>query len=90
MEPNQPIELFVIGTIAGICGSQVSEITLATHVSELALDSLRMTALAAHIESAHECRFGTDDLLELLEAPRVADIVTISRKVMSRPNFVGP
>ena len=87
MEPDQPIEQFVIGTIAEICGSQASQITLAAPVSELALDSLRITALAAHIQSTHDCRLSAGDILELLEAPSVADIVAIVRKVMVRQTF---
>lgn len=84
MELNESIDQFVIQTVAAICEMEESQVTLDASLSELALDSLRITALAAHIQATHHCEVNAEDLLQLLEAPRVADVVTIVHRVTHR------
>jgi len=85
LESTESIDQFVIKTVAAICEMDDSQITLAAPLSEFALDSLRITAFAAHIQATYDCTVTGEDMVELLEAPRVADVVAIIRRMRGRP-----
>jgi acyl carrier protein len=62
-----------------------SQLTLEAPIIELALDSLRIIMLVAHIQAKHDCTVTAEDLLELLEARHVGDVVALVRRLTDRP-----
>lgn len=90
MEPVKSIEEFVIETIAAICEIEAVRVTDGAPLSELTLDSLRIVALAAHIESRYACAVSPEDVLELLEAECVSDVVAIVRRLTDRRALAEP
>ena len=82
------LDTFVIETIAAICEIERSQITLVTPLDELAMDSLRLTALAAYIQATHGRVVTPDEIIELLEARCVADIVAIVRRMVEEDSLV--
>jgi acyl carrier protein len=87
LESTESIDQFVIKTIAAICQMEDSQITLVAPLSEFALNSLDITVLAVHIQATYDCIVTAEDMIGLLEAPRVADVVAIVRRATERPTL---
>lgn len=85
MATDESVDRLVIKTVASICGMEDSKITPATTLGELAMDSLRITALSADIQAAYECPVTPGDVVELLEAVSIADLVAVVRRITDRP-----
>jgi hypothetical protein len=85
VEVTESMDEFVIAAIAAICDLEDSQICLETALSDLAVDSLRITAFVAHLQAAHGCVVTPEDVIDLLDAPCVCDVVTIVRNIAGRP-----
>ena len=85
MQSAASLDRLLIQGIASICDMEESGIAPETTLGELAMDSLRITALCAHIEALYECPVRPDDVVELLEAACVGDLLATLRRMTGRP-----
>lgn len=69
------VEEFLLGAIASICKFERSEVSPATGLAEIGLDSLNATALAVHIEAEYGCEVSPDEFVEMLQAVQAQDLV---------------
>ena len=69
------VEEFLLGAIASICKFERSEISPATCLADVGLDSLNATALAVHVEAEYGCEVSPDEFVEMLQAVHARDLV---------------
>jgi acyl carrier protein len=74
------LEALVRSTIAKICNRALSEVTPATTLQSLGIDSLTIPAIVARLEASLECEFSHAQTLDFLEAVRVDDIAMLLRR----------
>jgi len=75
---------FVASAIASICEIDKSEIAYNTNLLDLQMDSLSLVALVSQLEAAYEVQFSADDVMELLEPARFADLLTAAEALIRR------
>lgn len=65
----------VRSTIALACNRPPEAITPDTELSALNIDSLTFAAVIAHVEATYELEFDPDNLISLIQEPRISDLV---------------
>ena len=79
------IEQFVAQTIAVACRTDPARIGRDTALLDLQMDSLTLAAVLSQVEAAFAVDFSSSDLLDLLSAANVGDLVAgIERRVSPR------
>jgi acyl carrier protein len=82
---TESIEQFVISTIAAVCDAEDAQICPDSALTDLAMDSLRITAFSAHLQATYGCDVTPDNIVAMLEAPCVSDLLMIVRKMTAQP-----
>ena len=81
VQPPESVDEFVIRTVAAICDLEISQVAPDTALSDLSMDSLRITAFAAHVQAEHGCEVTPGDVMDLLEAACVCDLAVIVNRM---------
>ena len=71
----------IIATIAAACNLEAATITLDTNLADLGMDSMGLYALVASIEATHDCELTSRQIVDLMLAPLIEDVVTIVKQV---------
>ncbi len=79
MDKPESLEEFLIATIAETCSFERSALTLETSLVDIGIDSLNMTAVLARIELVYDCQLKEEQVIEVLQADRIADVVQLVR-----------
>jgi acyl carrier protein len=74
------VEEVVVAAIAAACRLAPATVTRATRLLELGMDSLTLVTVLSQIEAALETRFDADDVVDLLRAQHVAELVAAVRR----------
>jgi acyl carrier protein len=78
--PADSVGEVVVSMIARICNRPSAEVTPATTLQSLGIDSLAMPAIVTRLEALFEREFNQDQLLDFLAAVRVEDVATLVRR----------
>ncbi len=80
----QTPEDFVLQAITITCNLEPSTVRTDTDIASLGIDSMGLTAIAAHLEVACTVEFTEEQALELYQAKLVSDIIALMRNVQCR------
>jgi len=77
MNSSEDLESIVIDTIAVGCGSRNVAINRDTELLDIGVDSLGLIAMAAHIQSKCQVNMGPLELVDLVHARAVRDVISV-------------
>lgn len=72
---------FVCATLARICNRPIADVTPQTSLLELGLDSLSFVTALAHVEASYDVRVAPHQILLLIDAPTVEELITMLREM---------
>jgi acyl carrier protein len=84
MKAIAELDEIVVSAIAVACNIERSAIAVDANMLELGIDSITMTAIVAQVQASYDVQLETDDVVELLNAPRVADVLSLMKKALER------
>ena len=80
---GNPVEVFVIRAVAVACNLDELTVSLDTSPADIGMDSIGFHTLAARIEDAYDCELASHEILELMTAPLVGDMVKIVAAIVA-------
>jgi len=78
------IEEFVCSTLALACNQDRATIHPQTSLFELNLDSLSLVSVLAQVEAVFTVQLTPDEMLRLIGASRIADLVNDLERIVAR------
>ena len=84
MQTTQPLQDFVIETIAAVCKLERSAVTMNTSLLDIGADSVSLVAIATQVQMYYGVHLTPDELMDLFDAPRVEDLIASLRQMIDR------
>jgi len=78
------LDNFLISTIATTCNVDPSAVELGTRISDLNLDSLGLISIVSQLSITYDVEITADETMEFFEAVRIADVVSLARRITAR------
>lgn len=78
------IDTFVTTTIADLCDLEYLEVECSMRVAEVGASSIALTSLAGLVESKYGVEFSPTDIVELLAADYIQDIVSLAHRLIRK------
>ncbi len=79
---NGPLESVVCEMIARACNFQHAVVSPNDSVYDLGLDSMSVTSVLAELETLYGVEFSADQIMEILQAPLVRDLIEVVSQVL--------
>ncbi len=83
MNGELDLEDFIQTTVAQACNVDRETVRPDTPLLDLNIDSLALVSVFAQVEAVYDLELTPDEILSMLEAPRVSDLVTCLRELVA-------
>lgn len=84
-ESEIDLQEFVCSTVAQACSVDRDRIDARTNLLDLGIDSLTLVSVFAQIEAVYDVELTPDEILSMLEAPTIADLVVCMERLLQAP-----